>query len=130
MDNELIIIKAQFNALRNYFTSLLPTIFQNDREKDSKVWLAKYLLWKFELENLAPYDSEDSHKSPAQDTIGRRRFQLQVLMDVAYIQGQLEGYGILRLVGSYDAAQAQRVFENSDGSEESMLPQIDALYDD
>ena len=52
MDNELIIIKAQFNALRNYFTSLLPTIFQNDREKDSKVWLAKYLLWKFELENL------------------------------------------------------------------------------
>lgn len=130
MDNELIIIKAQFNALRNYFTSLLPTIFQHEKEKDSKVWLAKYLLWKFELENLAQYDSEDSHKSPDQDKIGRRRFQLQVLMDVAYIQGQLEGYGILRLVGSYDAAQAQRVFENSDGSEESMLPQIDALYDD
>lgn len=130
MDNELIIIKAQFNALRNYFTSLLPTIFQNDREKDSKVWLAKYLLWKFELENLAQYDSEDSHKSPDQDKIGRRRFQLQVLMDVAYIQGRLEGYDIPRKVSSYDAAQAQRVFENSDGSEESMLPQIDALYDD
>ena len=130
MDNELIIIKAQFNALRNYFTSLLPTIFQNDREKDSKVWLAKYLLWKFELENLAQYDSEDSHKSPDQDKIGRRRFQLQVLMDVAYIQGRLEGYDIPRKVSSDAAAQAQRVFENSDGSEESMLPQIDALYDD
>ena len=130
MDNELIIIKAQFNALRNYFTSLLPTIFQNDREKDSKVWLAKYLLWKFELENLAPYDSEDSHKSPDQDKIGRRRFQLQVLMDVAYTQGRLEGYDIPRKVSSDAAAQAQRVFENSDGSEESMLPQIDALYDD
>lgn len=130
MDNELIIIKAQFNALRNYFTSLLPTIFQNDREKDSKVWLAKYLLWKFELENLAQYDSEDSHKSPDQDKIGRRRFQLQVLMDVAYTQGRLEGYDIPRKVSSDAAAQAQRVFENSDGSEESMLPQIDALYDD
>ena len=130
MDNELIIIKAQFNALRNYFTSLLPTIFQNDREKDSKVWLAKYLLWKFELENLAQYDSEDSHKSPDQDKIGRRRFQLQVLMDVAYTQGRLEGYDIPRKVSSDAAAQAQRVFENSDESEESMLPQIDALYDD
>lgn len=130
MDNKLIIIKAQFNALRNYFTSLLPTIFQNDREKDSKVWLAKYLLWKFELESLAQYDSEDSHKSPDQDKIGRRRFQLQVLMDVAYTQGRLEGYDIPRKVSSDAAAQAQRVFENSDGSEESMLPQIDALYDD
>ena len=130
MDNELIIIKAQFNALRNYFTSLLPTIFQHDKEKDSKVWFAKYLLWKFERDNLAPYDSEGSHKSLGQDKIGRRRFQLQVLMDVAYTQGRLEGYDIPRKVSSDAAAQAQRVFENSDGSEESMLPQIDALYDD
>lgn len=130
MNEDFIILKAQFHALRNYFTSLLPTIFQHDKEKDSKVWLAKYLLWKFERDNLAPYDLEGSHKSPDQGKIGRRRFQLQVLMDVAYIQGQLEGYGIPRLVGSYDAVQAQRVFENSDGSEETMLPLIDALYDD
>ncbi|MBR1652999.1 MAG: hypothetical protein IJ692_06385 [Alloprevotella sp.] len=130
MNEDFIILKAQFHALRNYFTSLLPTIFRHDKEMDSKVWLAKYLLWKFERDNLAPYDLEGSHKSPDQGKIGRRRFQLQVLMDVAYIQGQLEGYGIPRLVGSYDAVQAQRVFENSDGSEETMLPLIDALYDD
>lgn len=130
MNEDFIILKAQFEAMRNYFTSLLPTIFQHDKEKDSKVWLAKYLLWKFELENLAPYDSEDSHKSPAQDTIGRRRFQLQVLMDVAYTQGRLEGYDIPRKVSSDAAAQAQRVFESSDGSEETMIPLIDALYDD
>lgn len=130
MKEDFIILKAQFEAMRNYFTSLLPTIFQHDKEKDSKVWLAKYLLWKFELENLAPYDSEDSHKSPAQDTIGRRRFQLQVLMDVAYTQGRLEGYDIPRKVSSDAAAQAQRVFESSDGSEETMIPLIDALYDD
>lgn len=130
MNEDFIILKAQFNAMRNYFTSLLPTIFQHDKEKDSKVWLAKYLLWKFERDNLAPYDSEGSHKSPDQDKIGRRRFQLQVLMDVAYIQGQLEGYGIPRIVGSDDAAQAQRALENSDGSEETMLPLIDDLYND
>lgn len=116
--------------MRNYFTSLLPTIFQHDQEKDSKVWLAKYLLWKAERELLAPYDLTASHKSLDQGKIGRRRFQLQVLMDVAYTQGQLEGYGIPRKVGSDAAAQAQQVFENSDGSEETMLPLIDALYDD
>ncbi len=116
--------------MRNYLTSLLPTIFQHDKEMDSKVWLAKYLLWKFERDNLAAYDSEGSHKSPDQDKIGRRRFQLQVLMDVAYTQGQLEGYDIPRIVGSDAADQAQRVFENSDGSEETMIPLIDALYDD
>lgn len=50
----MILLKAQFQALRDYFTSLLPTIFEHDKEKDDKVWLAKYLLWKFERELLAP----------------------------------------------------------------------------
>jgi len=127
MKEDFIILKAQFEAMRNYFTSLLQTIFQHDKEMDSKVWLAKYLLWKFERDNLAPYDLTASHKSLDQDKIGRRRFQLQVLMDVAYIQGQLEGYDIPRKVSSDAAAQAQRVFANSDGSEEAMLPLIDAL---
>lgn len=130
MKTDFIILKAQVEAMRNYFTSLLPTIFQHDEEKDSKVWLAKYLLWKAERELLAPYDLTASHKSLDRDKIGRRRFQLQVLMDVAYTQGQLEGYDIPRKVGSDAAAQAQQVFENSDGSEETMLPLIDALYDD
>lgn len=129
MNPDIIISKAQFEALRNYFTSLLPTIFQHDEEKDGKVWLAKYIIWKFERDFLAPYDSSEPHNSPERDKISRRRFQLQVLMDVAYIRGQLEGYDITRKVTSYDAAQAMRVLENSDGSEESMLPLIDTLYD-
>jgi len=37
MKEDFIILKAQFEAMRNYFTSLLPTIFQHDKEKDSKV---------------------------------------------------------------------------------------------
>jgi len=130
MKTDFIILKAQVEAMRNYFASLLPTIFQHDEEKDSKLWLAKYLLWKAERDILAPYDLAASHKSPDRDKIGHRRFQLQVLMDVAYIQGQLEGYGIPRIIGSVAAAQAQQVFENSDGSEETMLPLIDSLYDD
>lgn len=130
MKEDFIILKAQFEAMRNYFTSVLPAIYQHDNEKDGKVWLAKYILWKFERENLSPYDSEAPHKSLDQDKIGRRRFQLQVLMDVAYIQGRLEEYDIPRRVSSYAAVQAQRVFESSDGSEETMLPLIDALYDD
>ena len=94
MDTEFIMLKAQVEAFRNYFTSLLPTIFQNDREKDR---------------------------------ISRRRHQLQVLMDVAYIQGRLEEYGITRKVDSYAASQAEQVYAQSDHSEETMLPLIDAL---
>ena len=126
---DYIILNAKLGAFTTYFKSLLPIIFQNDPDTDGKVWLAKYLLWQSERELLAPYDSEASSGSPDSDTIGRRRFQLQVLMDVAYIQGRLEEYGIARIVDSYAAAHAQHVFHDSDGSEETMLPLIDALDD-
>src|SRR5574343_998518 len=111
MDTDRIMLKAQVEAFRNYFTSLLPTIFQNDKEKNSKVWLAKYCLWKFERDNLASFDFADTLQTPEKDRISRRRHQLQVLMDVAYIQGQLEEYGILRKVDSYAAAQAEQIYE-------------------
>lgn len=62
------------------------------------------------------------------DKICRRRFQLQVLMDVAYIQGRLEEYDIPRIIDSYAAAQALQVFQQSGGYEELMLPLIDKLY--
>ncbi len=127
-DIDLILLNAKVDAMRTYFMSLLPTIYQHDKEKDSKVWLAKYTLWQFERESLAPYDYTTQLSSPERERISRRRFQLQVLMDVAYIQGRLEGYDIIRKVDSYAAAQALQVFEKSaDGSEESMIPLIDAL---
>ena len=74
MKNDFIILKARLEATRNYFTSLLPTIFQHDEEKGSKVWLAKYLLWKAERDIPAPHDSTASHKSLDRGKIGRRRF--------------------------------------------------------
>ncbi len=130
MNTEMILLKAQFEALRNYFTSLLPTIFEHDEECKDKVWLAKYLLWQFERSNLAPFDYADKLSPPEKDRISRRRFQLQVLMDVAYIQGQLEGYDIPRKVDSYAADLALRIYNQSDGYEETMVPLIDKFYDD
>lgn len=129
MDTDMILLKAQFQALRDYFTSLLPTIFEHDKEKDDKVWLAKYLLWKFERELLSPFENKEKLSPLEKDKICRRRFQLQVLMDVAYIQGRLEEYDIPRIIDSYAAAQALQVFQQSEnGSEELMLPLIDKIY--
>ena len=128
MDTDMILLKAQFEAFRNYFTSLLPTIFEHDKEKDDKVWLAKYLLWKFERDLLAPFDTKGKLSPLEREKISHRRFQLQVLMDVAYIRGQLEGYGIPRVIDSYAASQALELFQQSEGYEELMLPLIDKLY--
>lgn len=125
METDFIIMKAQFGALRNYFTSLLPVVFEHDKEKADKVWLAKYLLWSFERENLAPYSSLANQASLETERINHRRFQLQVLMDVAYIQGHLEEYGIPRKIDSDSARLANMIFEQSDGSEETMIPLID-----
>ena len=101
MDIEFEMLKAQHEALRNYFVSLLPYIYRThpDEKRDgSKTWLAKYFLWRFERENLAPLDYTQSLSSLEKAPISHRRFQLQVLMDVAYIQGGLEGYDILRRI--------------------------------
>lgn len=125
MDTELVILKAQFEALRNYFTSLLPTIFSHDKEQSDKVWLAKFCLWRFERENLVPYSSIANRNSLETEQIDRRRFQLQVLMDVAYIQGQLEGYGILHGISRHSADFANRIYVSSDGTEASMISLID-----
>ena len=124
----MILLEAKFEALRTYFTSLLPVIFKDDPHKSDKIWLAKYLMWEMERANLLPFDYTDKLSPRQKDRISHRRFQLQVLMDVAYIQGSLEEYGILRRVDSYAAAQAHQVFSESDKSEEGMLPLIDKIY--
>lgn len=128
MDIDMILLEAKFEALRTYFTSLLPAIFKDDPRKDDKVWLAKYLMWEFERANLLPFDYTDKLSPQQKGRISHRRFQLQVLMDVAYIQGHLEEYGILRRVDSYAASQALQVFSESDKSEDGMLPLIDKIY--
>lgn len=131
MNIELELLKAQIKALRSYFASLLPVIFQNDGQQKadgSKVWLAKYCLWRFERENLSPLSYTLQPASPGLELIDRRRFQLQVLMDVAYIRGDLEAYGIPRVVSQASADLANHVFLHSDGGEDGMIALIDEYY--
>lgn len=122
----MILLKAQFQALRDSFIGLLPDIFHGDKQE---VWRAKFNLWSFERELLAPFENKGNLSPLEREIFCHRRFQLQVLMDVAYIQGRLEEYDIPRIIDSYAAAQALQVFQQSvDGSEERMLPLIDKLY--
>lgn len=131
MNIEFEMLKAQHEALRNYFISLLPYIFRTHPDEKlggSKTWLAKYFLWRFERENLAPLDYTQSLSSHEKAPIDHRRFQLQVLMDVAYIQGGLEGYDIVRKVSQDAQALADIVYSRSDGSEADMCRVIDEIY--
>jgi hypothetical protein len=126
-DIDFLLLKSQHEALRTYFCSLLKTIMNGDVDR---VWLAKFLLWRIERENLAPLSCTTQLSSPEKARIHRRRFQLQVLMDVAYIRGHLEEFRIPYRISRHDAAQAERVFsQSSDGTEQTMLPLIDKLFD-
>lgn len=124
MDIELILLKAQCDAFRTYFISLLKHLMDNDPHK---TWLAKYLLWNFERGNLSALDCTLHPSSPDSDRISHRRFQLQVLMDVAYIQGHLEAFDIPRKISQDAADFAGIVYTRSDGSEELMCQIIDEL---
>lgn len=125
MDTDMILLKAKVEALRDCFTGLLSTVCHGDEQK---IWYTKFNLWQFERESLAPFEAEGKIAPHEKDRISRRRFQLQVLMDVAYIQGRLGECDIPRIIDSYAAAQARQVFDRSDGSEETMLPLIDEIY--
>ena len=129
MNLEVILLKAQLEALRNYYVSSLVTLFSHDEKKNDKVWLAKFLLWRFERDNLSSLESLPTLASPEKEVINHRCFQLEVLMDVAYIQGDLEGYDVTRVIFPHHIVRANDVFEKSDGSEESMISIIDKLYE-
>lgn len=122
MNADFLILKAQFNALRNHYMSHLG----NNPDKDI-VWRDKYLLWLFERELLSSCDNTQL-PSPESETLERRRFQLQALMDVAYLQGHLEQFGVARLIQPESREIADAVFRDSDGSEETMLPLIDRYF--
>ncbi len=124
MNADFLLLKAQNDAFRTYFLSLLPVIM-GDRDR---VWLAKFLLWRFERENLAPFDYISTLPSPEIEKIHHRRFQLQVLMDVAYIRGHLQGPDIIHAVSPSARTLADTVYSRSDGSEAGMCKVIDDIY--
>lgn len=108
------------------------SFFENDEQQKadgSKVWYAKYFIWKFERQNLSPLSYKLQPASPDLKKIDRRCFQLQILMDVAYIQGGLEEYGIPRKISQHEQSLADHVFYDSDGGEDGMVFLIDQYYD-
>ena len=122
MNIEFEMLKAQIDALRVSYLSLIESIHHGDA---GETWLSKYLLWGFERGNLCSSGYNTPESSPGKDMIDRRRFQLQVLMDVAYIRGGLEGYDIQRRISAPDRELAEAVYRGSDGSEEQMVRMID-----
>lgn len=122
MNTDFILLKAQLDALRTYFISLLPRIFDDD-----EAWLPKFLLWQIERDCLLPYALANMPGSPEREMIDRRRYHLQVLMDVAYIHGHLEERDIIRRIDDDAAVRAHYIYELTDRSEQSMIELIDQL---
>lgn len=121
MNIELEMLNAKVNAFRNLFLGLLATLIKDP----DRVWLNKFHLWMFERDLLAPLDFDDRLPSPEKEKIYHRRFQLQVLMTVAYIQCKLEQFEIPFRIPPQDRELASKVFELSDGSEDMMIRVID-----
>lgn len=129
MDIELLLLKAQLKAIRSHYMYFI----SNHPKKDE--WLNKYLLWTFEREHLPlSFDevaqpsspgSDDNASEQYQKMIDRRRYQLQVLCDIACIVGNLDTD---RLIDPESRRIALDVYNRSDGSEEGMIPLIDEYY--
>ncbi len=127
MDADYILLKAQHDAFRVYFMSLLKHIFRGD---EAEIWFAKYCLWQFEHENL-PSLTDELPKDIG-EPVARRRFQLQTLIDIALIEGGLEDFVGLRKPHPIPACQRQyaaHVIEAAEGdlSEAALVEAIDRI---
>ena len=87
--------------------------------QQENVWLDKFIHWKYERV-MFPFSKNQDQE--------RRCFHLQVLMDIAYIQGKLEQHDVIRFISPESYKIAQSVFLNSDGTEETMIPLIDEHF--
>lgn len=120
MNPELVIIRAQLSALRAHYIHFI----ESHSKKD--VWLHKYVFWDYERYLISFYASEYDHISDqSQKLLDRRRYQLQVLCDIACIVGNLD---MDRLIPPESRRIALDVYNRSDGSEEGMIPLIDEYY--
>lgn len=127
MNADYILLKAQNDAFRTYFMSLLKYLFKGS---ETDMWFAKYLIWQFERENL-PSLTDELPKDIG-EPIARRRFQLQTLIEIALIEGGLENYEGLRKPHPIPACQRQyvaHVIEVAEGnlSEAALVEAIDRI---
>lgn len=127
MDKDLILLKAQNDAMRHLFMSMFKTIYKDDSDR---IWLAKYHLWLFERDNLPPFTGD--LPDDARKAIENRRFQLQTLLDIAWLEGSLEDFEIeswFRHISPDRERFAARVFEVSGhaSDEESLVAAIERV---
>ena len=125
---DFLMLKAEVAALRNAFLGFVKAMsdsesdLESDSESDSEsyVWLNRFLLWKFERENLAECRTH-MRTSQSIEKISRRRHLLQILCDIAFLEGELEYCGEVRKLSELDREIAADVFLNSDGTEDSLI---------
>ena len=131
MNEDFIIFKAQFDAMRTMFlANVIPDMAKGSEGNPDtdKVWLYKFLLWEFERENLSAaswHCPGTSHTTPETALIDERRFHLQTLATIAYIKGRLEEFQGVEIPPHclfQDSVRfAKRVLQSATGDSEAEL---------
>jgi len=124
--NEMI-LQAQITSLRRVADVLLLHFWSDAENKTQLIWFSRYLNYKYERDILASSDFGLTDSGQQPELLARRRYHLQVLMDIAYLQGNLGELNIVRRVAPQDAALANKVFESYDGFDESLFRAIDEI---
>lgn len=124
-DSNYILLKAAVGANRQALALVFKAFSNGD---ENMAWFVNFALYGFEQNNLSRYAEEAQLDAQTADAINRRLFQLRVLMDVAYIRGNLQSRGNMREISPDARALADSVYTQSNGTEESMLTLIDEAY--
>ena len=86
--NEMI-LQAQITSLRRVADVLLLHFWSDAENKTQLIWFSRYLNYKYERDILASSDFGLTDSGQQPELLARRRYHLQVLMDIAYLQGNL-----------------------------------------
>lgn len=84
MNTDLFLLQSRFEAFKEMFFGYMAS-----NEHSEVVWLNKYLFYKFERELLKAYLLR-TPDAPDYLQIDERCFELQNMMDEAYLKGNLE----------------------------------------
>lgn len=127
MTTNEIILQAQITSLRRVADVLLLHFWSDAENKSQLIWFSRYLNYKYERDILASSDFGLTDSGQQPELLARRRYHLQVLMDIAYLQGNLGELNIVRRIAPQDAALANKVFESYDGFDESLSARLTKL---
>lgn len=116
-DVDFLILKAQVDALRMW------SMIRDAQDLcPQEVWKSRYILWRLERENLQEQETA-LPSSPDSSRVCQRIYQLQILLDVAYIRGDLQEYGLTRYIDAKALEIATRVAPD-EYDEETVLQKV------